>query len=139
MIQDLHTLLVETQVVEGKLVCGNCGHEYNIHQGIANFLLPNHLGMLCARDIMAALTGGSLENIMLFAVFKVRKRAQRVIEREYNTRAIPRIRRYSVFTVACNVKLQSSIRIRQNTVTGTPSLGVSVLQSSRQNPQSSIL
>ncbi|KAA8913503.1 adoMet-dependent tRNA methyltransferase complex subunit Trm112 [Sphaerosporella brunnea] len=45
MLQDLHTLLVETQVTEGKLVCGNCGHEYNIHQGIANFLLPNHLGI----------------------------------------------------------------------------------------------
>jgi uncharacterized protein YbaR (Trm112 family) len=34
----------QTQVMSGKLVCGNCGHEYNIHQGIANFLLPNHLG-----------------------------------------------------------------------------------------------
>ncbi|CCX06968.1 adoMet-dependent tRNA methyltransferase complex subunit Trm112 [Pyronema domesticum] len=43
MIKDLHTLLVETQVISGKLVCGNCQHEYNIHQGIANFLLPNHL------------------------------------------------------------------------------------------------
>ncbi|KAI9838779.1 MAG: hypothetical protein M1838_004494 [Thelocarpon superellum] len=41
--KDLHTLLLETQVTEGKLVCGNCGHEYNVHQGIANFLLPNHL------------------------------------------------------------------------------------------------
>ncbi|KAI5819398.1 adoMet-dependent tRNA methyltransferase complex subunit Trm112 [Pyronema omphalodes] len=43
MIKDLHTLLVETQVISGKLVCRNCQHEYNIHQGIANFLLPNHL------------------------------------------------------------------------------------------------
>lgn len=43
MWRDLHTLLMETQVVEGKLVCGNCGHEYRIKDGIANFLLPNHL------------------------------------------------------------------------------------------------
>lgn len=38
------TDVLQTQIMEGKLVCGNCGHEYNIHQGIANFLLPNHLG-----------------------------------------------------------------------------------------------
>ncbi|MCJ1406743.1 hypothetical protein MMC19_000811 [Ptychographa xylographoides] len=43
VLQDLHTLLVEMQVREGKLVCGNCGHEYKIKEGIANFLLPNHL------------------------------------------------------------------------------------------------
>lgn len=43
-MRDLHTLLLETQVVEGKMVCGNCGHEYKIKEGIANFLLPNHLG-----------------------------------------------------------------------------------------------
>ena len=41
--RELHKLLLETQVVEGKLVCGNCGHEYKIKDGIANFLLPNHL------------------------------------------------------------------------------------------------
>jgi len=41
--RDLHTLLLETQVMEGKMVCGNCGHEYKIKEGIANFLLPNHL------------------------------------------------------------------------------------------------
>ncbi|KAN0074963.1 hypothetical protein V8E54_007574 [Elaphomyces granulatus] len=44
MLRDLHRLLLETQVVEGKLVCGNCGHEYSIKDGIANFLLPDHLG-----------------------------------------------------------------------------------------------
>ncbi|KAL0637738.1 hypothetical protein Q9L58_003298 [Maublancomyces gigas] len=43
VLKDLHKLLLETQVTEGKLVCGNCQHIYNIHQGIANFLLPNHL------------------------------------------------------------------------------------------------
>ena len=43
-MRDLHTLLLETEVKEGKMVCGNCGHEYRIKEGIANFLLPNHLG-----------------------------------------------------------------------------------------------
>ncbi|KAI6248628.1 Multifunctional methyltransferase subunit [Erysiphe necator] len=43
MQQDLHILLLETQISEGALVCGNCGHEYKIREGIANFLLPNHL------------------------------------------------------------------------------------------------
>lgn len=43
MMKDLHHLLLETQVSEGKLVCGNCGHEYAIKEGIANFLLPSHL------------------------------------------------------------------------------------------------
>ncbi|KAH7306081.1 hypothetical protein BKA65DRAFT_520385 [Rhexocercosporidium sp. MPI-PUGE-AT-0058] len=40
---ELHTLLLETQISEGGLVCANCGHEYKIKEGIANFLLPNHL------------------------------------------------------------------------------------------------
>ncbi|KAL8702111.1 MAG: hypothetical protein Q9224_000160 [Gallowayella concinna] len=44
VLRELHTLLMETEVVEGKMVCGNCGHEYKIKEGIANFLLPNHLG-----------------------------------------------------------------------------------------------
>ncbi|KAH0559529.1 hypothetical protein GP486_003958 [Trichoglossum hirsutum] len=44
LLKDLHTLLLETQVTEGKLVCGNCQHEYAIKEGIPNFLLPNHLG-----------------------------------------------------------------------------------------------
>ncbi|KAL2046076.1 hypothetical protein N7G274_001523 [Stereocaulon virgatum] len=42
-MRDLHTLLLETEVREGKMVCGNCGHEYKIKEGIANFLLPSHL------------------------------------------------------------------------------------------------
>lgn len=44
MLRDLHKLLMETHVVEGKLCCANCGHEYQIKEGIANFLLPSHLG-----------------------------------------------------------------------------------------------
>ncbi|KAF7548605.1 hypothetical protein G7046_g8615 [Stylonectria norvegica] len=43
MVQELHHLLLETQISEGKLVCGNCGHEYAVKEGIANFLLPSHL------------------------------------------------------------------------------------------------
>ncbi|KAF2185122.1 Trm112p-domain-containing protein [Zopfia rhizophila CBS 207.26] len=41
--KDLHRVLLETCVKEGKLVCGNCGHEYAVREGIANFLLPGHL------------------------------------------------------------------------------------------------
>lgn len=56
-LKDLHRLLLETQVIEGKLVCGNCGHQYVIKEGIANFLLPSHLGMsffpfLCLTSII---------------------------------------------------------------------------------------
>jgi multifunctional methyltransferase subunit TRM112 len=40
---ELHRVLMETCVVEGSLVCGNCGHEYAVKEGIANFLLPSHL------------------------------------------------------------------------------------------------
>lgn len=43
MLKELHSLLVETQMMEGKLVCGHCGHEYHVREGIANFLLPSHL------------------------------------------------------------------------------------------------
>ncbi|KAJ9142786.1 hypothetical protein NKR23_g6969 [Pleurostoma richardsiae] len=43
MLKELHNLLVQTQIMEGKLVCGNCGHEYHVREGIANFLLPSHL------------------------------------------------------------------------------------------------
>jgi len=43
MQAELHALLLETQISEGSLVCGNCGHEYRIKEGIANFLLPSHL------------------------------------------------------------------------------------------------
>lgn len=43
LFQDLHTLLLETHINEGSLECANCGHSYKIKEGIANFLLPNHL------------------------------------------------------------------------------------------------
>ena len=51
VMRDLHTLLLETQVREGKMVCGNCGHEYKIKEGIANFLLPSHLGKSCLLEL----------------------------------------------------------------------------------------
>lgn len=44
VMRDLHTLLLETEVREGKMICGNCKHEYKVKEGIANFLLPSHLG-----------------------------------------------------------------------------------------------
>ena len=43
MLKNLHGLLLETGVVEGKLFCGNCGFEYPIKEGVGNFLLPAHL------------------------------------------------------------------------------------------------
>lgn len=43
ILKDLHTLLVETQIVEGKMTCRNCGHIYYIKNSIPNFLLPPHL------------------------------------------------------------------------------------------------
>jgi multifunctional methyltransferase subunit TRM112 len=43
LARDLHRLLMETTVQEGKLVCRACGHEYAVKEGIANFLLPSHL------------------------------------------------------------------------------------------------
>ncbi|CAI6341573.1 unnamed protein product [Periconia digitata] len=41
--KDLHRILLETGIKEGKLVCGNCAHEYKVMEGVANFLLPGHL------------------------------------------------------------------------------------------------
>ena len=43
ILKKLHALLIETSVQEGKLVCGNCGFEYPIKEGVGNFLLPSHL------------------------------------------------------------------------------------------------
>ncbi|KAK7527378.1 hypothetical protein IWX49DRAFT_371746 [Phyllosticta citricarpa] len=43
LARDLHGLLVETTIAQGSLVCANCGHEYAVKEGIANFLLPSHL------------------------------------------------------------------------------------------------
>ncbi|KAG5513933.1 hypothetical protein PMAC_000555 [Pneumocystis sp. 'macacae'] len=42
MLQQLHTLLLETQIMEGSLVCRNCNHVYPIKEGIPNFLLTEY-------------------------------------------------------------------------------------------------
>ncbi|KAF8473361.1 hypothetical protein BDZ91DRAFT_714502 [Kalaharituber pfeilii] len=43
ILRGVWEVLVQTQVVSGKLVCGSCGYEFGIQAGIANFLLPGHL------------------------------------------------------------------------------------------------
>lgn len=43
VLQDLHNLLVESNIINGKMVCNNCGHIYYIKNTIPNFLLPPHL------------------------------------------------------------------------------------------------
>ncbi|AOA60666.1 Methylation of tRNA, rRNA protein an d transcirption factor [Komagataella phaffii CBS 7435] len=43
LLKDLHTLLIETQLVQGKMICENCNHVYHIKDSIPNFLLPPHL------------------------------------------------------------------------------------------------
>lgn len=43
LLKDLHTFLIETQIVEGKMICQNCKHTFFIKNSIPNFLLPPHL------------------------------------------------------------------------------------------------
>lgn len=43
ILKDLHNLLMDTNIVEGKMVCENCHHVYYIKNSIPNFLLPPHL------------------------------------------------------------------------------------------------
>ncbi|KAK9433982.1 hypothetical protein V1505DRAFT_397138 [Lipomyces doorenjongii] len=43
LLRDLHTLLLETQIIQGSMRCANCGHIYFIRDSIPNFLLPGHL------------------------------------------------------------------------------------------------
>lgn len=43
LLRDLHSLLLETQIKNGKMTCRNCGHLYHIKNTIPNFLLPPHL------------------------------------------------------------------------------------------------
>ncbi|KAH3680175.1 hypothetical protein WICPIJ_008356 [Wickerhamomyces pijperi] len=43
LLQDLHTLLLETCITEGEMTCQHCGHIYYIKNSIPNFLLPPHL------------------------------------------------------------------------------------------------
>ncbi|CAA90460.1 hypothetical protein POMI540_0331 [Schizosaccharomyces pombe] len=39
LLKSLHNVLLETEITEGKMVCGNCGHVYPIFEGIPNMLL----------------------------------------------------------------------------------------------------
>lgn len=43
ILNDLHTLLLQTSIAEGEMKCRNCGHIYYIKNGIPNLLLPPHL------------------------------------------------------------------------------------------------
>ncbi|EGV64534.1 Trm112p-domain-containing protein [Yamadazyma tenuis ATCC 10573] len=43
VLRDLHSLLIQSNIVEGKMVCENCEHIYFIKNSIPNFLLPPHL------------------------------------------------------------------------------------------------
>lgn len=43
VLRDLHTLLLQTSIVEGQMSCRNCGHIYYIKNSIPNLLLPPHL------------------------------------------------------------------------------------------------
>ncbi|KAK9475236.1 uncharacterized protein V1510DRAFT_400876 [Dipodascopsis tothii] len=43
LLRDLHTLLLETQIINGQMTCASCGHVYHIRDSIPNFLLPGHL------------------------------------------------------------------------------------------------
>lgn len=38
VLKDLHILLIETQLIEGKMICNNCHHIYYIKNSIPNFL-----------------------------------------------------------------------------------------------------
>ncbi|KAJ1964426.1 hypothetical protein GGI12_001443 [Dipsacomyces acuminosporus] len=38
----LHTVVLETHVKEGSMLCDGCGHEYKISNGIPNMLLAEH-------------------------------------------------------------------------------------------------
>ena len=42
-LKALHRVLLETHIDNGMLVCGSCGHQYMVKEGIPNFLLPPHL------------------------------------------------------------------------------------------------
>ncbi|EEB09668.1 tRNA (guanine-N2-)-methyltransferase regulatory subunit Trm112 [Schizosaccharomyces japonicus yFS275] len=39
LFKSLHNVLLETEITEGKMTCGSCGHVYPIVEGIPNMLL----------------------------------------------------------------------------------------------------
>jgi len=42
VLRQLHSILLETDVSEGKMICRNCGHVYFIKESIPNMLLAPH-------------------------------------------------------------------------------------------------
>ncbi|KAI9795377.1 MAG: hypothetical protein M1833_007225 [Piccolia ochrophora] len=44
LLKAIHKILLETVIQQGGLRCERCGHEYKVMEGIANFLLPAHMG-----------------------------------------------------------------------------------------------
>ncbi|KAI9598524.1 hypothetical protein BDF19DRAFT_402195 [Syncephalis fuscata] len=42
VLNALHKILLETRIIEGKMICDGCGHIYRIKDGVANMLLTEH-------------------------------------------------------------------------------------------------
>ncbi|OLY77800.1 Multifunctional methyltransferase subunit [Smittium mucronatum] len=42
VLEALHSLLLETNVLEGQMVCNGCGHIYPIRNSVPNMLLAEH-------------------------------------------------------------------------------------------------
>ncbi|OMJ08782.1 Multifunctional methyltransferase subunit [Smittium culicis] len=42
VLKSLHSLLLETNVIEGQMVCKGCGHIYPIRNSVPNMLLAEH-------------------------------------------------------------------------------------------------
>ena len=64
-LKDLHSLLMETSIASGKLVCGNCGHEYAVKEGIVSFVpevssdgLRSCADLLILGELLAAFSYG---------------------------------------------------------------------------------
>ncbi|ODV61611.1 RNA methylation protein TRM112 [Ascoidea rubescens DSM 1968] len=43
LLKDLHNLLLETNIIEGEMICRSCNHKFYIKGSIPNLLLPPHL------------------------------------------------------------------------------------------------
>ncbi|KAK9447345.1 uncharacterized protein V1518DRAFT_421986 [Limtongia smithiae] len=43
VLRILHSILLETNIVQGEMRCRSCGHVYFIRDSVPNFLLPGHL------------------------------------------------------------------------------------------------
>ncbi|KAI9031731.1 hypothetical protein CLU79DRAFT_729817 [Phycomyces nitens] len=41
-LQGLHSVLLETHIQQGRMICPGCGHVFNIKEGIPNMLLAEH-------------------------------------------------------------------------------------------------